>query len=198
MKGKDITNYSKRTFVKVLILLVLILLILPFWASFQDFLTQLIMKIELYKSLQNVIVPYELKVTGTILSIVGIPIRVGNAYIEWTKAGGGNEVIYLAWNCVGWQTLVLFVITLMTGLSGNHTITSKGETLVIGILGTYLINILRLVLVVFVYFVVGRPIGIVFHDYFSNLLTIAWLFFYWYFSYSFVLESKVEARLSNK
>jgi len=192
-----VINQSKKTLNRVLILLVLILMILPFWASFQDFLTQLIMRIELYKSLQNVIVPYELKVTGTILSIVGIPIRVGNAYIEWTKFSGGNEVIYLAWNCVGWQTLVLFVITLMTGLSGNHTITSKGETLVIGILGTYLINILRLVLVVFVYFVVGRPFGIVFHDYFSNLLTIAWLFFYWYFSYSFVLEAKVETRQSD-
>jgi len=193
-----ITAKPKKVMVKILILLVLVLIILPFWTTFQDLLTQLIMRIEVYKNIQNIIVPYELKVTGTILSLVGLPIRVGNAYIEWTKFSGGNEVIYLAWNCVGWQTLVLFVITLMTGLSGNHTIYSKGETLVIGILGTYLINILRLVLVVFVYFVVGRPFGIVFHDYFSNLLTIAWLFFYWYFSYSFVLEAKVDARLFNK
>jgi len=190
MRSEKITNSAKRTLSKILILLVLLLLILPFWTTFQDLLTQLIMRVEVYKSLQNVIVPYELKVTGTILSIAGMPIRVGNAYIEWTKSSGGNEVIYLAWNCVGWQTLVLFVITLITGLSGNHSITSKGETLIIGILGTYLINIVRLVLVVVVYFIAGRPFGIIFHDYFSNLLTIGWLFGYWYFSYSFVLETK--------
>ena len=178
----------KKVMVKILILLVLVLTILPFWTAFQDLLTQLIMRIEVYKSLQNVIVPYELKVIGTILSIAGLSVRVGNAYIEWTKAGGGNEVIYLAWNCIGWQTLVLFVITLITGLSGNHTLVSKGETLVIGFLGTYLINITRLILVVIVYFAVGRPFGIVFHDYFSNLLTLGWLFFFWWFSYSFILE----------
>jgi len=187
-----VLSESKKTMSKIIILAVLVLIILPFWTTFQDLLTKLIMRIEVYKSIQNVIVPYELKVIGTILSIAGLPIRVGNAYIEWTKISGGNEVIYLAWNCVGWQTLVLFVITLMTGLSGKHTVGSKGETLLIGILGTYLINIVRLVLVVVVYFVVGRPFGIVFHDYFSNLLTLAWLFFFWYFSYSFVLEPKVE------
>lgn len=185
---------GKKVLIRVLIITVLVLIILPFWTSLQDLLTQLVMRIEVYKSIQNVIVPYELRITGTILTLLGLPIRVGNAYLEWTKAGGGNEVIYLAWNCVGWQTLVLFVITLFTGLSGNHTLMSKGETLAIGILGTYLLNILRLVLVVFVYFIVGRPFGIVFHDYFSNLLTISWLFFFWYFSYSFVLEPTVETR----
>jgi len=112
MKSEVLQNTAKRTLAKVIILFVLILLVLPFWTTFQDLLTQLIMKIEVYKSLQNIIVPYELKVTGTILSIAGMPIRVGNAYIEWTKSSGGNEVIYLAWSCVGWQTLVLFVITL--------------------------------------------------------------------------------------
>lgn len=183
-------SQSKRTLTEVLTLVVLVLIILPFWTSFQDLLTRLVMNLGWYRSLQQVIVPYELRIVGTLLTLLQFPVRVGNAYIEWTKASGGNEVIYLAWNCVGWQTLVLFAITLITGLSGNHTKTSKFETLAIGILGTYLINVLRLVLVVVVYFVVGRPLGIVFHDYFSNLLTLAWLFFFWWFSYSYILEPK--------
>lgn len=163
--------------VRIFILAVLVLLILPFWATFQDVLTRLIMRIELYKSLQGFIVSYELRIIGTLLSSLGFPICVGKAYIEWVKAGGGNEVIYLAWNCVGWQTLVLFVITLATGLSGRHNLISKGETLAIGILETYLINIFRLAIVVSIYSLVGRPFGIIFHDYFSNLLTLGWLFF---------------------
>ena len=185
-----VSRESKKTLIRILILTVLVLIVLPFWTSFQDLLTSLVMRVELYKSLQNVIVPYELKVIATLLTLVGLPIRVGNAYIEWTKVSGGNEVIYLAWNCIGWQTLVLFVVTLITGMSGKHTLPSKLETLAIGVLGTYLVNILRLVLVVIVYFKVGRPFGIVFHDYFSNLLTLTWLFFFWWFSYRFVLEER--------
>lgn len=183
-------SQSKRTLSTVLILVVLVLVALPFWTSFQDLLTRFVMRVGWYKALQDWIVPYELRVIGTILALVGFPIRVGQAYIEWTKTSGGNEVIYLAWNCVGWQTLVLFVITLFTGLSGHYTILSKAETLAIGILGTYLINMFRLALVVAVYFFAGRPFGIVFHDYFSNLLTLGWLFLFWWFAHGFVLESK--------
>ncbi|MCK4588321.1 exosortase/archaeosortase family protein [Candidatus Woesebacteria bacterium] len=187
---------SKRTLRNVLILAVLVLITLPFWTSLQSLLTQVVMSIGWYRNLQDLIVPHELRVTGTLLTLFKFPIRVGNSFIEWDKAAGGREVIYLAWNCVGWQTLVLFGITLITGLSGKHTLFSKLETLVIGILGTYIVNTLRLVLVVIVYFAVGRPLGIVFHDYFSNLLTIGWLLLFWRFSYSFVLEEKQVAELS--
>ena len=151
-----VARQSKRTLAGVLILLVLVLIILPFWTSFQDFLTRFIMRVGWYRSLQNVIVPYELRIIGSLLTLLRFPVRVGRAYIEWTRAGGGSEVIYLAWNCIGWQTILLFVITLFSGLSGRHTFLSKLETLAIGILGTYLVNILRLALVVVVYFFVGR------------------------------------------
>jgi exosortase/archaeosortase family protein len=185
-----IVRQSKKTLSTVLILVVLVLVILPFWTSFQDLLTRLVMRVGWYRALQDVIVPYELRVIGTVLTLLGFPIRVGAAYIEWTKSSGGNEVIYLAWNCIGWQTVVLFGITLLTGLAGAYTRLSKLETLAIGILGTYLINMFRLALVVTVYFWVGRPFGIVFHDYFSNLLTLGWLFFFWWFVYAYVLEEK--------
>jgi exosortase/archaeosortase family protein len=186
-----VVDQTKRTLAGVLILLVLVLVILPFWTSVQDVLTRFIMRVGWYRTLQNWIVPYELRIIGTVLTLVGMPIRVGQAYIEWTGVSGGNEVIYLAWNCVGWQTLVLFVITLFTGLSGEYKLLSKLETLAIGVLGTYLVNIFRLALVVVVYFLVGRPFGIVFHDYFSNIFTLVWLFFFWWFAYAFVLEEKL-------
>lgn len=183
-------SQSKRTLTNILILLILVLLILPFWTSFQDFLTRFIMRIGWYRNIQNVIVPYELRIIGSLLTLLRFPVRVGNAYIEWTRASGGNEVIYFAWNCIGWQTVLLFIITLFSGLSGRHTVLSKLETLAIGILGTYLVNIFRMTLVVIVYFFVGRPFGIVFHDYFSNLLTLGWLFVFWWFAYSYILEIK--------
>jgi exosortase/archaeosortase family protein len=181
---------AKKTLGLVFYLMCLVLLVLPFWVSFQDLLTRGVMSVGWYKSIQDAIVPYQLKIVGGTLSLMGLPIRVGQAYVEWNKAGGGTEVVYLIWNCVGWQSMVLFLITLTTGFSGRHTLWSKVEALVFGLLGTYLVNILRLVTVVLVYYWTGRSAGIVFHDYFSNMFTFVWLIFYWKIIFSFVFEAE--------
>ncbi|MEK7166134.1 MAG: exosortase/archaeosortase family protein [Patescibacteria group bacterium] len=188
--GLPINEFARNIGVRILIAIVFILLTLPFWIIFQDVLTRGVMSVGWYRQIQEVIVPYELRVIGTILASFHLPVSVGNAYIEWPLQKGQNEVIYLIWNCVGWQTLILFIITLMTGLAGKHSLISKIEVLLIGILGTYLLNIFRLVLVILVYMEVGRTLGRVFHDYFSSLLTLSWLFFFWWFSYKFILEEK--------
>jgi len=61
----------------------------------------------------------------------------------------------------------------------------------IGILGTFLINLLRIALTV-VLLVVSRPLfAVVFHDYLAAIMTIIWLVIFWWFAYSFVLEEKV-------
>lgn len=184
---------SRRTVGNIFLLLVFVLLLMPFWLTFQDILTRLIMSVQWYRVLQNFIVPYELRIVAAILHLLGFPIQSGQAYIQWGKSGGGKEVIYLAWNCIGWQTLVLFVITLFTGLSGKHTISSKVETFLIGVLGTYLMNVFRISLVIVVYLLTGRIFGTVFHDYFSNIFSLCWLMFFWWFSYSFVLVDREES-----
>lgn len=189
LKLRGMTN-KKRTFMWILVITALTLSFLPFWNSIQDLLMRLLMASGGYRAIQDLIVPYELRIVGSILVLLGIPVRLGAEYIEWTKSSGGNEVVYLVWNCVGWQTLVLFGVTLLTGLSGQYTKLSKLQTFMIGLLGTYLVNIFRLTLVLIVYFYTGRVFGIVFHDYFSNLFSLLWLGFFWWFSYNHVLVSK--------
>lgn len=186
----DVVTESKRALLRIVSLGALVLVVLPFWTTFQDVLTRVVMGVGWYKSIQSAIVPYELRVVGSVLTLMGLPIRVGQAYLEWSKAGGSTEVIYLQWNCVGWQTVVLFGVTLVSGLAGRYSLPSKLQTLAIGLLGTYLVNLLRLALVVVVYFLVGRPLGVVFHDYFSNLMTLVWLFGFWWFAHKSVLDAR--------
>lgn len=186
---------EKSTFSAIFIILVVMLVSLPFITTFQDILTRIVMWMSWYKALQAVVVPYEMNVLASLLSLMHIKIQVGNAYIQFDRSGVVST-IYLIWNCVGWQSFVVFIMTLITGFSGNFTLTSKGESFLIGILGTYLINILRLVLVVVMYYFTGQGIGLVFHDYFSSFLSIAWLFFFWWFSYAYVLERKPEVQIS--
>ena len=57
-----------------IIILVILLAVLPFWVSFQDLLTKFIMNIGWYKAIQDVIVPYELKVVSTLLVMLGFPV----------------------------------------------------------------------------------------------------------------------------
>lgn len=189
---------SKYLTNRAIIILVFVLMALPFWSVFQDILTRAVINIKWYKYIQEYIVPYQLKVVGVLLSNLGIPARVGKTYFEIPISGGGSSLVYLIWNCVGWQTFVLFWVTLITGLSGKFTLTSKVETLIIGILGTYVVNIFRLVMVVAVYSLFRKSFGLVFHDYFSNIFTIFWIFGFWWFASNFVLERKEGPDLFNR
>ena len=182
-------KYSRKTFSTLFIVLCVMLILLPFINSFQDILTRIVLSFKTYRILQEWVVPHELKVMATIIKGLGIEARAGNAFIMYLK-GDRPEVIYLAWNCVGWQSFLFLIITLFSGLAGNYTKLSKMETLLMGVLGTYLVNIFRLVLVVVMYYFTNRGVGLVFHNYFSNLMSILWLFVFWWISYTYVLVEK--------
>jgi len=69
------------------------------------------------------------------------------------------------------------------------------ETILIGLLGTFLVNMARLALIVII-LAYSRPLfAVVYHDYLAAIVTILWLFGFWYFAYSFVLEPyKIEKK----
>lgn len=184
---------SERTTISNLfIILVVMMVLLPFITTFQDILTRVVLHFDIYRAFQNLVIPYEMRVLAAVLNFLNLTTRAGPSYIEFIREGK-TEVIYLAWNCIGWQSFVFLIITLISGLSGRHTLMSKLQALLLGILGTYLINVFRLVFVIVMYYFTGRGIGVVFHDYFSNLLSITWLFVFWWIAYSFVLVPKSPA-----
>lgn len=177
---------QKRVFKFIFIGLAIILMVLPFILPFNDILTRAVEKFGWYMWIQEKIVPWEVKMIGVMVKPLGIDFV---AYPEGFKANG----IYaeLSWNCIGWQSLALFLITLPFGFKGgNYTWFSKIEAFLIGILGTFLINLLRIVFIV-VLLVVFPPLFImVFHDYLVAIMTIIWLVVFWWFCYGFVLEER--------
>ena len=165
-------------------------MILPFLTSATDLLTRLLTRFEIYRWIQDTIIPYEMSILKTTLNFLGFDnLRYGRTFIEVLRDGRW-EAVYLSWNCIGWQSVVLFLATLATGLSGRHTTWSKLEALTIGILGIFFLNVFRLTSVVLVYQVFGRLVGILYHDYLTTLLIIGSLFIFWWFSYTFVLEER--------
>lgn len=178
---------QKNVFIIIFAFLAITLPLLPFLVSFNDVLTHAIENLGWYSWIQQVIVPYEIKMVGVLVKLLGIDFI---AHKEGMTIN--NTYAHLSWNCIGWQSLLLLFITFIIGLKRKYTFFSKLETIIIGIIGTILVNLLRMAFTV-VLIVVSRPLfAVVFHDYLAAIMTVVWLGFFWWFAYSFILEKKVD------
>jgi len=153
----------------------LLLMTMPFISTFNEFLTSLFLKWRLYqaRALAGIFSLFPFSVTATTKGI-------------WLS---GN-FLELQWNCLGWQSAVLLLASFLTGFQGKFSKTSRIEVILIGTLGTYLVNFMRMFIVGFFAVFFGILPAKIFHDWFSLSLVLLWFFFFWWFSYSFVLEDK--------
>jgi exosortase/archaeosortase family protein len=163
-------------------MLVLMLMVLPFVTTFNDAITKLVESNGFYKGIQDTVVPFEAKFIGALL------IPFGYSFTTHTEGFTLNDIyMKFTWNCIGWQSFLLIAITFVFGFTGQYSKRSILEALAIGVLGTFWINIIRMVFISLLAVHLQPLFRIVFHDYLAALVTIIWLFIFWWFSYSFVL-----------
>ncbi len=170
------------------LLLVFILMSLPLFTTFNEILTKFAEKSGTYAFLTKNVVPFETRAVSLILKPFGIDAKPTLSHLFIRRPDGTQTGIFLSWNCLGWQSAVLLLLTLVTGLSGNYHPERKIETVLLGLSGTFLINLVRISTVVLVAYYFGQLPATVVHDYGGTLFTMAWFFFYWWFSYTFILE----------
>jgi len=163
----------------------LLLMTMPFISTFNEFLTSLFLKWRLYRVLEEWVVPYQARVLAGLFGLFPVSVKATSEGV-WLS---GN-FLELQWNCLGWQSAVLLLASFLTGFQGKFTKTSRVEVILIGTLGTYLVNFMRMFIVGFFAVFVGKGAAGIFHDWFSLNLVLVWFFFFWWFSYSFVLEDK--------
>jgi len=163
----------------------LLLMTMPFISTFNEFLTSLFLKWRLYRVLEEWVVPYQARVLAGLFGLFPVSVKATSEGV-WLS---GN-FLELQWNCLGWQSAVLLLASFLTGFQGKFTKTSRVEVILIGTLGTYLVNFMRMFIVGFFAVFVGKGAAGIFHDWFSLNLVLIWFFFFWWFSYSFVLEDK--------
>ena len=178
---------QKRTFEIIFLMFAILMVALPPLITFNDVLTKLVERFSLYMLLQEKIVPIQAQLVGIVVRIFGV---------DYTPFKDGMIVngvpLKITWNCLGWQSLVLFFLSLFFGLkNASYTFFSKAMTVLFGIVGIFWINLLRIIFTI-VLAVYASPIfRIVFHDYLAAVVTVLWLVFFWWFSYSFLLDEKV-------
>lgn len=156
--------------------------------TFNDLLTRIVMNLDVYKYVQTYLVPAIIRMVGVLLLPLGLKPVVAGQYLS---ISGRREplLIEIAWNCIGWQSLLFFLLTGWVGLQGDkYSLFSKIHCWLIGFLGTFIINILRITLVVLTAFYLGNTAASLVHEYLANIAVIGWLFFFWWFAYKFVLE----------
>lgn len=177
---------SKKTYLYILIVLCVMLLILPFITTFNEFLTKLVETSQAYKLIQNYIVPFQVRMVSLILKPFGLESEVTRDSLVFTKTA--NPIfVYISWNCIGWQSFVLLLISFITGLQGKYQFISKIYCIFGGILGTFWVNLLRITVVALVAYFFGQAPAIIFHDYFSTFLIIGWLLLFWKISFNYLL-----------
>lgn len=185
---------QKQTFKLLFIILALILMLLPLVAALQSILTNFFANLAWYQVTNQYIVPWEARLVAVAIKPLGIssvvtPNSPRTAFYMVTRQGIPMSV-NLAWNCLGWQSMLILVISIIFGLRGNFTRLSRIECILLGLFGTLLVNVLRMAIVAAGIYYINQVFAMVIHDYLVALMTIVWLFFFWWFSYSFVLEEK--------
>lgn len=181
----------QRTVMMLVAAAAILLLILPLVVTFNEAITAAVQAIGGDRVLADWIVPYESRLAAALLMVLGIPVAVGPGTLV-LGSGDFPTVLRISWNCVGWQSVILFGLSCVTALQGH----ARGMKIVVagfGFAGLLLMNVVRIAVVGAVAWWAGEVPAIVVHDYGTVLFSIAYLLGFWVLAYSTVLRSDTEA-----
>lgn len=186
-------NRQKQTFKLIIIYFCTIMILLPVFAALNSFMTLSLEKSGWYKPIEKYIVPFQAKLVVTAIKPFGIPSKIvqGNVIASFFMIKDNAAIpVDLSWNCLGWQSVLLLALSLWIGLRGKYSFVSRVSCVVFGLFGTLLLNIFRMsIIAIGIYYVNSLAAQIV-HDYMAAFFTLIWLFFFWWFSYKYILEAR--------
>jgi exosortase/archaeosortase family protein len=185
MKVRDRDNLN----LTLLAVLCALLMLLPLVTTFDDLLTAWAMQLGANNPLQA-IVPAEARMVVGLLGLVGVHAAASGSHLVVWDGGGAMHTLYISWNCIGWQSLVLLGVSFLSGLRGSHPIEARVQVIVIGVGGTMLLNLLRVAAVAAIAATIGVTPAVLFHDYGGTLLVIGFLFGFWIFVQRWILGSE--------
>jgi exosortase/archaeosortase family protein len=164
-----------------------LLMVLPLVTTFDDLLTAWAMQLGANNPLQA-IVPVESRMVVSLLGLVGVQAAASGSHLVVWDGSGSMHTLFISWNCIGWQSLVLFGVSMITGLRGA-SLESRIQLVCIGVAGTMLLNLARVSLVALIAATVGVTPAILFHDYGGTILFVGYLFAFWTLAQRWVLPA---------
>ena len=165
-----------------------LLMLLPLVTTFNDLLTVWAMGLGANNPLQA-IVPTESRMVVSLLSLFGVHAAASGSHLVVWDGSGSMHTLFISWNCIGWQSLILFAVSLVSGLRGGQSLESRAQVVLIGVAGTMLLNLVRVALVALIAATVGVAPAILFHDYGGTIMFVTFLFAFWAFAQRWVLTA---------
>ena len=173
----------------LLAILCALLMLLPLVTTFDDFLTTWALQFGANNPLQA-IVPVEARMVVGLLGLVGIHAAASGSHLVVWDGAAAMHTLFISWNCIGWQSLVLLAVSFISGLRGRHPLEARIQVIVIGVAGTMLLNLLRVAVVAGIAATVGVTPAVLFHDYGGTILVIGFLFGFWIFVQRWILGTE--------
>ena len=174
-----------------------LLMVLPLVTTFDDLLTAWAMGLGANNPLQA-IVPAESRMVVSLLSLIGVHAAASGSHLVVWDGSGSMHTLFISWNCIGWQSLILFGVSLISGLRGGHSLESRAQVVCIGVAGTLLLNLLRVAAVAAIAATVGVTPAVLFHDYGGTILFVEFLFAFWAFAQRWLLDAPREVMACNQ
>jgi len=105
---------------------------------------------------------------------------VESALPSLTVVSGGKTVsVSIAWACAGVQSLLLFVLIILVFFKkADISPFRKLAYFVIGLFGTFFVNVLRVYSIVLIMLDSGSNAGMVFHNTYGEIYSVVWIFLY--------------------
>jgi len=98
-----------------------LLMVLPLVTTFDDLLTAWAMQLGANNPLQS-IVPTESRMVVSLLGVAGIHAAASGSHLVVWDGAGSMHTLFISWNCIGWQSLILFGVSLVSGLRGTQSL----------------------------------------------------------------------------
>jgi len=134
------------------------------------------------------LVPYFVRVMAFVLMLLGIPATVQNPYTIMLSTSRGSVPVLFEAGCIGIQSFLIFsVIIVVTMIEESGSVRTKLLWSVVGVVGTFVVNIIRVSLIAAVIYYFGYENWGEIHAWIGYALFLLWLGFF------FILFSKREA-----
>jgi len=169
----------------------LMLVLLPVVTTVDDLLNTIGVNFGLDNAVQVVARPEAHAVVG-ILGLMGVRAAVAGSQILIWDGHGHAQYLLISATCIGWQSLLLLALSLVVGLRGPYSPQARSQVVLLGLLGTLLVNLTRMSAVAVVAAWGGFMPAVIFHDYGGTALIVLWLFAFWFAANRWILTGGQE------
>jgi len=124
------------------------------------------------------LLPFFTSLVVTIINVVGIKAVIHNSHPTWIVmyTPNGTSTSQIIWACIGFESAFVFAIVLILLLSeGPGNKKTKILWSAVGLLGTLLLNIFRVVLLFVTNYVFGMRVSTTVHYFVGYVLFIVWI-----------------------